>query len=92
MINLECKTPKTVTAAVAQRVRAIRKKRKISMPKLAELSGVSYGSIRRFETTGEISLPSLVKIAIVLDCADDFDALFQTRAPLTIQEVIDGNR
>ena len=91
MIDLICKTPKSVSDAIAQREKAIRKRRKISMPKLAELSGVSYGSIRRFEATGEISLKSLIKIAIALDCVDDFDTLFQKQAPLTIQEIIDGN-
>lgn len=58
---------------------------------VAVLSGVSYASIRRFETTGEISLSSLINIAIALDCTDEFDMLFQNRTPLTIQEIIDGN-
>ena len=34
--------------------------------------GVSLGSIKRFETTGQISLESLLKIAFILDCLDDF--------------------
>ena len=35
--------------------------------KLASISGVSYGSIKRFEATGQISLISLTKIAMALD-------------------------
>lgn len=91
MINFECKTTKSVSTAIAERERAIRKQHKISRQKLAELSGVSYASIRRFETTGKISLSSLINIAMVLDCTDDFDMLFQNQIPLTIQEIIDGN-
>lgn len=34
--------------------------------KLSDMSSVSYGSIKRFETTGQISLLSLTKIATAL--------------------------
>ena len=47
---------------LALRVRKIRKRRKISQQKLADLSGVSYGSIKRFETSGQISLLALTKM------------------------------
>lgn len=43
---------------------------------------MSYGSIRRFEQTGEISLLSLVKIAKALDCLEDFNELFK-KPPIT---------
>jgi transcriptional regulator with XRE-family HTH domain len=39
---------------------------------LASRSGVSLGSIKRFENSGEISLKSLLKLAVVLECLDDF--------------------
>ena len=39
---------------LALRVRNIRKRRSISQEKLASISGVSYGSIKRFEATGHI--------------------------------------
>ena len=35
-------------------------------------SGVSLGSIKRFEQSGQIALESLLKIAFVLECLDDF--------------------
>ena len=44
--------------------------------KLASMSGVSYGSIKRFETTGQISLISLTKIAMALDIADELRNIF----------------
>lgn len=49
---------------------------KITQKDMAERTGVSLGSIKRFEQTGEISFHSLLKIAFVLDCLDDFDQLF----------------
>lgn len=55
---------------------------------LASRTGVSLGSLRRFEQTGQISLESLVRIARGLGCEDDFDALFSAPAYRSIDEVI----
>lgn len=60
------------------------------MEKFAEISGVSLGSLKRFENTGEISLVSLLKLAIVLDCAEEFEQLFVKEHIMSIQEIIDG--
>lgn len=42
---------------LVKREKAARKKKKLTQRQLAERTGVSYGSIRRFEQTGEISAP-----------------------------------
>jgi transcriptional regulator with XRE-family HTH domain len=39
---------------------------------LADRSGVSLGSLKRFEGSSQISLESLLKLALVLECLDDF--------------------
>jgi hypothetical protein len=44
---------------------------------LAKRSGVSLGSLKRFETTGQISLESLLLLADVLNRLDDFDAVLK---------------
>ena len=49
---------------------------------------MSFGSIKRFENTGEISLFSLIKIAIVLGCEDEFLNLFQQKQYSSIEEII----
>ena len=77
---------------LAQRVRKIRKRRSITQEKLASISGVSYGSIKRFETTGQISLLSLTKIAIALDLADELRNIFTQVPYKDIQEVINETR
>ena len=85
------KTPGELGHIIAKRVRTLRKKRKISLKRLSEMSGVSYGSLKRFEASGEIALKSLIKIAIVLDCVDAFEELFAYQQPRSIQEIMDGN-
>ena len=77
---------------LALRVRKIRKRRKISQRKLADLSGVSYGSIKRFETSGQISLLALTKIAMALDMADELRNIFSQVPYRNIQEVINESR
>ena len=56
------------------------------------MSGVSLGSIKRFETTGNISLISLTKIAYALDIKEDLDQLFNEVPYRDIQEVINENK
>ena len=84
------KTPKGSCQIIAKNERAQRKARKLSMEKFAEISGVSLGSLKRFENTGEISLVSLLKLAIVLDCAEEFEQLFVKEHIMSIQEILDG--
>ena len=85
-------TPEELDQKLAQRVRKIRKRRSITQEKLASISGVSYGSIKRFETTGQISLLSLTKIAIALDLADELRNIFTQVPYKDIQEVINEKR
>ena len=85
-------TPEELDQKLAQRVRKIRKRRSITQEKLASISGVSYGSIKRFETTGQISLLSLTKIANALDLADELRNIFTQVPYKDIQEVINETR
>ena len=53
---------------------------------------MSLGSVKRFEQSGEISLASLLKIALVLDRLGDFEGLFVKAEYSSIEEVIDEKR
>lgn len=83
------KSPTDINMEIARRMQKKRKANHLTQHQLAQKSGVSLGSVKRFERLGEISLTSLVKIAFVLDCEDDFDALFSKKEYQSIQEVID---
>ena len=92
MEALRWETAEELDKNLALRVRKIRKRRKISQQKLADLSGVSYGSIKRFETSGQISLLALTKIAMALDMADELRNIFSQVPYRNIQEVINESR
>lgn len=89
---MEWETAEELDLKIAQRVRDIRKRRSISQKRLSEMSGVSYGSIKRFETTGQISLVSLTKLAMALDIAGDLRNIFTQIPYWDIQEVINESR
>lgn len=72
MYSLE-PTPAEISKAVAERFRAIRKQSGISQEEMAERSGVSLGSLKRFERTGKISLESLLKLMHLLGRLNEFN-------------------
>ena len=92
MEALVWETAEELDMKLAQRVRNIRRRRKISQEELSRMSGVSYGSVKRFEATGKISLLSHTKLAMALDMADELRELFTQVPYRNIQEVIDERK
>lgn len=90
MINLDQKTWAEINTELAKKVVRLRKRKKISQKDLAVRSGVSLGSLKRFEQTGEISLQSFTKIAIALGVEGELDHLFENVPFESIEEIIRG--
>ncbi len=78
----------SIRNSIMNKARTRRKSLKFSQLELAERSGVSFGSVKRFEKTGEISLTSLIKIAIALESEEDFNNLFSRKNYRSLEEVI----
>ncbi len=72
---LSLKSPTDVQLEVRDRFKARRLAMRLTQAGLAKRSGVTLGSLKRFETTGLIAFDSLLKLALVLDCLPDFDRL-----------------
>jgi transcriptional regulator with XRE-family HTH domain len=70
------KLPSDLLLEIAEKHKLLRKHAGYSQSELAERSGVSLGSIKRFEQTGLISLESLLQLAAVLDRLTDFEPIF----------------
>ncbi len=62
---------------LAHRHKMLRKQAGYTQSELARRSGVSLGSLKRFETTGQISLESLFLLIDVLGRLDDFDLILK---------------
>lgn len=85
-------TAEEINMELAKRVRNIRKRRGISQEKLGQMSGVSYGSIKRFESSGQTSLLHLTRIAMALDMSMEIKELFTQVPYRNIEEVIHEGR
>ena len=87
------KNPYDVSIKIAEKAKAARKYMKLTQQQLSDKSGVSLGSLKRFERTGEIFLSSLLKIALVLDSLKKFERLFDKPEYTSIEEILnDKNR
>jgi transcriptional regulator with XRE-family HTH domain len=83
-------TPQEKALSVAGRAKALRRARNLTQEQLAAKSGVSVGSLRRFEQTGSVSFESLIRLMRALECEGELDGLFSTPPYRSIQEVIDA--
>ena len=85
-------TPSDVAIRLANKIKSIRKRRKITQKQLAGRSNVSYASLRKFEATGQISLESFIKLVMELGLKDELDNLFSTPVYNSIDEVINERK
>lgn len=91
MISVNMMSIEEMQKMIAQQARALRLKLNLSQQTLSAKSMVSYGSLKKFEQTGQISLESLLKLAIVLGAMESFKALFAPAplaAALSLDELI----
>ena len=84
------KTPNEIAKELVEKIKQQRKRLKISQIQLASKSGVSLGSIKRFESKYEISLNSFIKILIALNLEQDLENIFTQKSYNSIDEVING--
>jgi len=80
--------PKSIAENIAQRSKQRRLELNLSQQELANKSGVSYGSIKRFETQYDISLKNLLLISVVLNANEEFKLLFTQKQYNSIDEII----
>jgi transcriptional regulator with XRE-family HTH domain len=81
------RAPEQVGTDLARRARALRLAKGWRQITLAERSGVSLASLRRFEGSGRISLRNLLKLAFALRRLDDFDSLFEKPRAASLAEL-----
>ena len=83
-----------MTREIAQKAQDKRLKLNLSQQTLSEKSGVSYGTLKKFEQKGQISLESLLKIALALGELDAFEHLFtkgDDALPSSLDELLDDH-
>lgn len=90
MLSIDEKTPKQILHMLAERLRQKRLAANLTQEGLAHRAGVSFGSLKRFEQSGQISLMSLAKLAIALEESRGFETLFlpTSALPQSLDELL----
>ena len=88
MINLYQRTWPEINTDIAKRMAKLRKRKKLTQKELSLKAGVSLGSLKRFEQSGEISLQSFTKIAIALEVEGELESLFSQVPFDSIEEIL----
>jgi transcriptional regulator with XRE-family HTH domain len=84
------KTVEEVQTGIAGRFRRRRLAMNLTQKELAARSGVAWSSLKRFEREGLISLDSLLNLAMVLGCLDDFDNLAVQSQPVSAAQSLEA--
>jgi len=92
MLPIELMSAPEIARTVATRVRDRRLARAWTQSELAERSGMSLSSLRRFERTGQIALLSLIRLAIALDGVEGLMGLFPETADSLDDVLLKGRR
>ena len=88
ILSLIDKTPNLIMSGIAQRVKQRRLENGWTQKMLAAKAGLSLPSYRRFESSGEISVRSLVMLAFALDMTDEFETLFSSKTYQSIDDIV----
>lgn len=77
-----------IAEKIANDVKELRLRENLTQRALAKKSGVSLGSLKRFETTYEISLKNLIQLGITLKLVDGLLKSFEKETPQIIEEIL----
>lgn len=75
MLSINIQTPSSLMIQLKDKFKQKRLFLKLTQEGLASRSGVSLGSLKRFESSGQVSLESLLNLALVLECLNDFSLI-----------------
>lgn len=89
-MSFNIKTPDDIRQELASRAKDRRLGMDLSQEGVARRAGISTGTIKRFEKTGDISIDSLLKIALVLEALNEFEDIFKSKAfaPTSIDDLL----
>ena len=85
-------SPAEVARDVGKNARKLRLAKNLSRRSLAEQSGVSASTIKRFELTGSITLEAMILLATPLDQRTAIAKIFNPDQPGSLEELKNSRR
>ena len=80
-------TPREMSKLLATRSKALRLARNWKRTTLAQRSGVTVASLKRFESTGKVSLDNFLRLCDALGRLSEFDGLLQPPPAQSLAEL-----
>lgn len=88
MSTIYLKTSYDIQREIAKKFKELRKQKGITQKRLSQISMVPYGSIKRFEQTGEISFNSLIELSMAINELNWLDDVFNKKPYTSIKEIM----
>ncbi|WP_426205595.1 helix-turn-helix domain-containing protein [Pseudomonas sp. TWP3-1] len=85
-------SPAEIARTVGENAKTLRLSKNLSRKTLAEKSGVSESTIKRFEATGVVTLEALILMATALDELTSVTRLFKPEHPNSLEELKNAKR
>lgn len=76
MLDFAFSTSDEITAELGLRLKAVRLSQSLTQADLAERAGISVGTVKSLERTGQSSVVSLVRVVQALGLTDQLQSLF----------------
>ena len=92
LLKQQMPLPSELAQQVGENARTLRLAQNLSRKTLAERAGISESTIKRFETTGQITLDALVVLASSLGVAQQLSGLFTQAQPVSLDELKQSGR
>jgi transcriptional regulator with XRE-family HTH domain len=87
MLSLNLHTPYEIQQILSKRVKRLRLLNEWTQAELAERAGISLASLKRFESTGQISLSRLLSITMALGRLNEWNSLFEEPEIMTLSDI-----
>jgi transcriptional regulator with XRE-family HTH domain len=91
-IQYMIQTSHDVLRGVGRRLRARRMATDLTQSQLAKRAGVSRPTVVRMESGGNVGVEPLVRVAMVLEAAGEFNALFPPADSRSLDEILAEQR
>ena len=85
-------TPNEMEKLLAERFKALRLLAGYKRTTLAQRAGVTVASLKRFETSGQVSLKNLLRLAHAVDRLPEFSGLFAPPQATSLAQLRDQGR
>jgi len=87
MLPFNLQTPREIQLILSKRIKRLRLINEWTQAELAERAGITLASLKRFESTGKISLERLSLIALALGRLNELMQLFEEPEIMTLSDI-----